>query len=261
MQDNSNRKIRSSMSTAAVKQFIAADEVVDVWFCNADELPPDLVQYLCILLSAGEQARNKRFLVAGPRRLHAAAYALSRLAVAAHLKVPPPTVEFTQAPSGKPFLREPSAALHFNLAHSGSLAVCAVSSCHAVGIDVEPLDRRELSAELLHDLLAPVERERIAGLAGSPLQEALVGLWTGKEAVAKAHGGGLSLPLERLIVPEGDGAVDMSPLLPNAIWRLHRLRPVPGSRVALAIATPPDTPLEIRCRNGLSMITDHLAGR
>ena len=91
-----------------------------------------------------------------------------------------------------------------------------------------------------------------------PLQEALVALWTGKEAIVKAHGGGLSLPLANFVVPEHDGGVGMAEV-PGAdppLWRLHRVRPDPRHRVALALAMPPSAPLEIRVADATSGIRD-----
>ena len=83
-------------------------------------------------------------------------------------------------------------------------------------------------------------------------------LWTGKEAIVKAHGGGLSLPLANFVVPEHDGGVDMAEV-PGAdppLWRLHRVRPDPRHRVALALAMPPSAPLEIRVADATSSIRD-----
>ncbi|WP_191060026.1 4'-phosphopantetheinyl transferase family protein [Geminicoccus harenae] len=194
------------------------------------------------MLNPDEQARNRRFLVEYPRRLHAAAYALARHAIGRRLGLPPMELRFDRAPGGRPFLAHPAGALDFNLAHGGGLAVCALADGCRVGIDVEPADRPELSLELLDGLLAPGERDRLAGRQGSARQEALVALWTGKEAIAKAHGDGLSLPLDRLAVPEGDGPVTMT-AIPGAlppVWRLHRLRPDQRHRLALALALAPD---------------------
>lgn len=248
------------MSFKGVKPAISGQTSVEVWFCDVDLLSDAVLSELFLLLSPGEQQRNELFLVERPRRLHAAAYALARQAIASRLGQPPDRLRFGRTPAGKPYLIDPAGSLTFNIAHSGSLAVCALTERWAIGVDVEPIDRQELTPGLLHDLLAPAERARLAPLDGTALQEALVALWTGKEAVGKAHGGGLSLPLDRLVVPEGDGAVAMEAIADAApsCWRLHRLRPDQRHRIALALAMAPDVPLKIDCRDATGLLRDRL---
>ncbi|WP_200841184.1 4'-phosphopantetheinyl transferase family protein [Geminicoccus flavidas] len=236
------------MSGPRVKPEISRIVAVEVWFCSVDDLDSVDHDHLWTLLSPDEQARNRRFLVEYPRRLHAAAYALARHAIGSRLGLPPAALRFDRSLGGRPFLAHPTGALDFNLAHGGGLSVCALADGCRVGVDVEPADRPELSLELLDGLLAPGERDRVTARQGEARQEALVALWTGKEAIAKAHGGGLSLPLDRLAVPEGDGPVTMT-AIPGAlppVWRLHRLRPDLRHRVALALALAPDAPASIR---------------
>lgn len=242
--------------------FVAGAHVVNIWLCDVSRLSDAVAAALPWQIDEAERRRNERFVIAGPRLLHAAAHTLIRVAIARRLGSTPAQIRFGRAATGKPFLVEPASTLTFNITHGGSLAVCAVADGYPIGIDVEPVDRPELTPALLEGLLAPCEAERLQGLAGSPLQEALVALWTGKEAIAKAHGGGLSLPLASFAVPEGDGPVTMSgvPGATPPIWRLHRLRPDRRHRLALALALPPAAPLEI-CIADAASIFGELAVR
>jgi 4'-phosphopantetheinyl transferase len=247
------------MAGARVKPEISRTVAVEVWFCSVDDLDSGDHEHVRTLLSPDEQARNRRFLVDHPRHLHAAAYALARHAVGRRLGLPPLELRFDRAAGGRPFLAHPRSTLDFNLAHGGGLAVCALADGCRVGIDVEPVDRPELSIELLDGLLAPGERDRVAARQGGARQEALVALWTGKEAIAKAHGGGLSLPLDRLAVPDGDGPVAMTAIagaLPP-VWRLHRLRPDLRHRVALAVALAPDASAPIHIHDATHVFRGH----
>lgn len=239
--------------------FVTGANVVNIWLCDVDRLSDAVSAALPGLLDEAERRRNERFVVARPRRLHAAAHAVARLTIAARVGSSPSQVRIARAATGKPFLVEPASTLTFSIAHGGSLAVCAIADVHQIGIDVEPIDRRELTPRLLKGLLAPCETGRLAGLTGALLQETLVGLWTGKEAIAKAHGAGLSLPLASFAVPEGDGAVAMAgvPGATPPIWRLHRLRPDGRHRLALALALPPAAPLEIRVADAGSLVSYH----
>lgn len=232
--------------------------VVNIWLCHVDRLGDTVTAALPAFLDDGERRRNERFVVAWPRRLHAAAHVLARTAIAHRLGCDPARVCYGKAATGKPYLIAPAARLTFNIAHGGNLAVCAVTESFPIGIDVEPVDRPQLTRRLLEGLLAPGEIARLDGLSGGLLQEALVALWTGKEAIVKAHGAGLSLPLASFVVPPGDGAVAMTGV-PDAappVWRLHRLCPDDRHRLALALALSPAEPLEIRTVDATAMLSE-----
>lgn len=237
---------------------MAGGNVVNIWLCDVDRLSDAVSAALPSQLDEAERQRNARFVVARPRRLHAAAHALVRVAIARRLGSTPAQVRLGRTATGKPFLVAPASTLTLSITHGGSLAVCAVADGHPIGVDVEPVDRPELTPALLEGLLAPGEAERLHGLTGSLLQEALVALWTGKEAIAKAHGAGLSLPFASFAVPAGDGAVAMTgvPGAAPAIWRLHRLRPDKRHRLAVALALPPTLPLEISVADAAPMLSE-----
>lgn len=237
---------------------MAGADVVNIWLCFVDRLDDAVSAALPSLLDEVERRRNERFVVARPRRLHAAAHALARLAIARRIGCSPGEIRYRKTGKGKPFLVEPASTLSFNITHSGGLAACAVGEGYALGIDVEPVNRPQLTRKLLEGLLAPPEVARLEGLDGMPLQEALVALWTGKEAVVKAHGAGLSLPLASFVVPAGDGEVAMTgvPGATPAVWRLHRLHPDGRHRLALAMALSPMVPLTIEVVDATSMVSD-----
>jgi 4'-phosphopantetheinyl transferase len=73
----------------------------------------------------------------------------------------------------------------FSIAHAGDWVLCAVSSDGAVGVDIEPLQSR---AQLPAWLTVFDAHERAA--ARTP--RAALAIWTRKEAVLKAAGGGLA---------------------------------------------------------------------
>jgi 4'-phosphopantetheinyl transferase len=249
------------MSVHRVKPVISNKMTVEVWRCDVDLLDEVDLGIMRGMLAPPERARNDSFLVEKPRRLHAAAYALARQALGMRLAVAPDRIALGRTALGKPFLIDPPRPLAFNIAHSGSLATCVLAEASAVGIDVEPVDRPELTAALLDGMLAPAERARLRSLAGLALQEALVALWTGKEAVAKAHGGGLSLPLELLVIPEADGPVAMDAIFGTApaAWSLYRLRPDYRHRIAVALHADPDVAVEIVSHDATALFRDRRA--
>jgi len=98
-----------------------------------------------------------------------------------------------KTPEGKPFFA--GDPLYFSLAHARTLAACAVSD-RPVGVDAELL--RTLRSGLARYVCSP---EELAALPEG--DEALLALWTRKEAWAKYTGRGLR-GQPRAVVP-GDG--------------------------------------------------------
>lgn len=73
----------------------------------------------------------------------------------------------------------------FSITHSASLVACAVAQHARVGLDAER--RRPVDASGWHRYVSAGERSLVARYP-----ERLLPIWTCKEAVAKAHGGGLA---------------------------------------------------------------------
>lgn len=131
---------------------------------------------------------------------------------------------------GKPHFAPPHDTLGFNWSHSGDVALLALGRGGAgfeVGVDVETVRPRARALELSQRFFAPDETACLRALPESARLEGFLTLWTAKEAVLKAHGGGLSYGLHRVSFTLGDeGAV------PAAFdgdvghareWQVHRL--------------------------------------
>ena len=109
------------------------------------------------------------------------------LATYAIKQISPETVceNWQTTAEGKPFLKDCS--VQFSITHADGIVAVAVSEQHPVGLDVErvrPL--RDGFAARYFD-----EREQAQIRAASDPDEALICLWTAKEAVGKYHGTGL----------------------------------------------------------------------
>ena len=92
--------------------------------------------------------------------------------------------------------------LHFNLAHSRETILIALCRESPVGIDLEYLDRETEVLEVARNFFHPEEFHQIAAIADPELRRrAFFRCWTRKEAVIKADGRGLSLPLTAFRVP------------------------------------------------------------
>jgi phosphopantetheinyl transferase len=122
--------------------------------------------------------------------------AATRRAVAARLGALARDVEIGHAASGAPLVLAPRCALKISVAGREDFCAVAMSS-NSVGVDIEPL---RPGAEPPWNVLHPRERAALEALAGAARDEALLRLWTAKEAYLKALGLGLAREPTRVAV-------------------------------------------------------------
>lgn len=96
--------------------------------------------------------------------------------------------------------------LKFNISHSGNLVVCAISKELEVGIDVEFIN--DINIEIFQNQMTVGELEKINNVEDS--NNAFYEYWTKKEAVVKALGKGLSIPLKSFEIVEEKTSVEDS---------------------------------------------------
>ncbi len=142
-------------------------------------------------LDEAERARAAAFHFAPDRRRWVAARRALRALLAAYEDRDPDALAFQVAPGGKPRLA--GGGLPFSLSHAGDWALVAFTAGPPVGVDVEP--RRELPdlASLAAHTLGPSEHAAWQDLASADRLPAFFRAWTRKEALLKAHGGGLAI--------------------------------------------------------------------
>lgn len=94
-------------------------------------------------------------------------------------------------PHGRP--RLPGGRLHASITHSGDLVAVAVTAAGPVGVDVEQTAAIDYQP-LLRSVCTPAEQAFVHGLRD------FLTYWTRKEAVLKATGYGLRMPMTNLAV-------------------------------------------------------------
>lgn len=199
---------------------------------------------LSALLPAEERERAQRFHFRRDWESYTAAHALLRgtltlLAEDAGLRIAPPDWRFSVGGHGKPEPVLPAGCPPFrvNLSHTRGLAAVAVALDRDVGVDVEWLDRTNLTADLADRFFAPAECAQLVGLSPEAEKEALFAFWTLKEAYIKAVGMGLALPLGAFAYTLDplsiafDGRIRDEP----AHWFFRRLRLTGGHVLGLAL--------------------------
>jgi 4'-phosphopantetheinyl transferase len=172
---------------------LLAEGTVHVWRADLTTVSDEVLT----LLSAEEHARARR--LAGKRvgQLWARSHGLLRTLLGLYLQLDARTLAFTIGTHGKPDLAAPAGrprrpvTLFFNLSHSGTTALYAVSSTTAVGVDVELLDRPRDTIALAARVFGPIEAERLAELGKASSQREFLRLWVRHEAELKCLGVGL----------------------------------------------------------------------
>lgn len=149
------------------------------------------------LLSPEEVSRFDGMKHRGPADGFLLGRVLLRRVLALYLETRPEMLAFDIDVHGKPALADRSLPIHFNLSHSGSDVVLAVTCCPAIGIDLESLERRDTAHRIACQFFSQAERRCIATLGPAGALHALM-LWSFKEAIVKAEGGSLWSSLEAL---------------------------------------------------------------
>ena len=170
---------------------------VDIWRIQLD-VPTHLLRVLEGMLSTDESERAARFHFPIHRDRFIAAHGCLRDILTRYLPIDSRSLSFSVNDYGKPSLSETFSerGLEFNLSHSGDFALVAVTLNRQVGVDVEYM-REEVSREKIVPRYFS-DREVSDFLSVPPEGRNVIffNCWTRKEAYIKAHGLGLSLPLD-----------------------------------------------------------------
>jgi 4'-phosphopantetheinyl transferase len=199
-----------------------APDQVHVWVASLDSAAAESPRRVAVTTDA-ERERAARFHRREDAERYLLAHGALRLVLADYLACDPMTLRFGARENGKPFVE--NVQLEFNLSHSNSLALIAVTRARRVGVDVELLRPIADLETVVARVCAPDELAMFAGLPRAQHERAFLALWTRKEALAKATG-------------EGIGGVfrDASEPAPEAhgTWTVTELDDLPGYAAAVA---------------------------
>lgn len=207
---------------------------VHVWRVELEQ-PEATVRELARLLTGDELARARRFRRPELGRHFTVARAALRTVLGRCTAIPPGDIRFAYGEHGKPHLARPSLApeLHFNLSHSGPLAVIAVAAGRRVGVDVERIRRDIRALRIARRFFSEGEARVLEELPPARRCARFFALWTRKEAYIKALGRGLFQPLDVFRVPvvdhlSGGPLATGSPEPDSSAWHIVDLNPGPG---------------------------------
>jgi 4'-phosphopantetheinyl transferase len=148
------------------------------------------------LLDEVELERLRRYPMVADRHRFTVAAALLRTVAGRHLQVPPAELSIDRAcpqcdrQHGKPRIRGVR-DLHVSVSHSADLIAVALTRAAPIGVDLELVADRDYLG-LARTFLA--SQETVDG------PDSFYALWTRKEAIVKATGDGLRMPLPEVVV-------------------------------------------------------------
>ena len=184
-----------------------SDDTVHVWCADLDSAASGL-NHPSTSLSKEERTRAVRFHFATDRDRFVVARGILRAILARYVNTTATRLRIRQGISGKPFLVD-HRHLRFNVSHTSSTMLVAVTREREVGVDIERLDHNIAIEELAEATLSMGERRVLDGLDGKPRRTAFLTFWTRKEALVKADGRGFSLGLCDVDVSDPAGHVTL----------------------------------------------------
>jgi 4'-phosphopantetheinyl transferase len=177
-------------------------------------------------LDADERDRANRFRVDTARHRFLAAHIMLRCTLGQHLARPPGRLRFRTSTRGKPSLEQAGdgPTPHFNLSHSGDIAVVAVAPSE-LGVDVEEVRPRINATRLAERFFSKSERDWLASRPPERRDADFLAIWTGKEAYLKAVGSGVAMPLRSVEIDPDRPAIDRLSNDPHAaaLWSILRV--------------------------------------
>ena len=214
---------------------------VHVWRADLDP-SASCVERLQYILSADELQRAARFHFPQDRRRFTVARGVLRDILGRYLGVPPSALGFRYNAYGKPALADVAdeEGLRFNISHSDEMALFAVTCGREVGVDIEHLRTAIACEDIAEHFFSARERAGLRALPAEVKHRAFFNCWTRKEAYIKAHGEGLSLPLDQFdvsLAPGEPAALLATRSDPREAlrWSLRVLTPGPDYVAAVAV--------------------------
>jgi 4'-phosphopantetheinyl transferase len=231
---------------------------VRLWIVRLEASEDNFARSLGVL-SPEETGRAERFHFDRHRRAFVLGRSALRVLLASYLGLDAAAVEFVYGPQGKPALapklENVSPSLRFNASNSGDLAAYAFTHGCEIGVDVERYRALPDLESIARRYFSPEETAELLQLSPNEITSGFFNCWTRKEAVIKAMGGGLSIPLDSFRVTLGPGAAARMVSLggnndAGGRWTLDDFIPAPEYAGAIAY---PDKPRSIQTRPVVSV--------
>lgn len=169
--------------------------VIEIFIVDTKELS-DFAVSLCIqVLDKKEVIRHNRFIFEKDKRTFAVSHALLRCVLSKKKTlIHPKQWHFGKESFGRPFVLYPIfESYSFNISHSIDIAVVALCPLpFQIGVDIEMIDKKQISATTAACFCSPTELELLRSLKNyTEFVSTYFRLWTLKESFLKALGVGI----------------------------------------------------------------------
>jgi 4'-phosphopantetheinyl transferase len=211
---------------------------IHLWLVPLDA-SPDTAASLEALLAPDEKTRAARFRFPEHRLSFIVARGMLRVLLGFYLGRAAADVEFSYTDFGKPRLLGNS-DIRFNVSHSGSFALYAMTRYGELGVDVEQHRVMDDLESIAERFFTPGELSDLLNVPLDGRTAAFFRCWTRKEAFVKAVGEGLSIPLDsfRVSIDSGEACLLHAPPSESERWSLYDVTPMNGYAAALMAERP-----------------------
>ena len=166
--------------------------VVHVWRVHLDMSSRQAALYRTDL-SEDERTRAERYRLPHHQFQFISTRGILRNLIGHYVGIPAASIRLENNLQGKPSLTEPPhPSLQFNASHTSGMALLAFTVEHAVGIDVEQVNRNVSDQDIATRFFSPQEAAYLATLSPDKRTQEFLTYWTCKEAYLKMQGIGLS---------------------------------------------------------------------
>lgn len=164
-----------------------------VWAVPLDSGEAEMARFLASL-SPDEVKRANTYRFDVPRRTFVIGRSALRMLLGSYLNVAPLSIELDVDHHQKPRLAgaHANSPIRFNVSHSDGLALIALTTDCEIGVDVERVRAVSHLEQIARRFFHPAEADAVLATPSSEQTVAFLRCWTGKEAVLKAVGTGIS---------------------------------------------------------------------
>ncbi len=165
---------------------------VHVWRARLEDSSAQASRYRCYL-SPNEIGKADRCHVPHPQYQFVVTRGILRMLLSRYVGVPPTQLRFkTQAQGKLTLLDSLVPPFQFNVSHAKGMALLAITVEHALGIDVEWVNRKVSDRAIAARYFSPRESAYLSSLPSEQFTQDFFSYWTCKEAYLKMQGRGLS---------------------------------------------------------------------
>lgn len=214
---------------------------VHVWRTSLNVSDSEII-HLKNFLSSQELERVHRLKNPMHGRNALAGYGILREILGRYLAMDPKKIRFDFGSHGKPYIAMDMNHLRiqFNMTHTRQLVLYALTLENEIGIDAEYVDDKVRAEDLAMRFFSSLEYQQLMKLSQQSRLAGFYRCWTRKEAFIKAHGKGLSYPLNKFSVSLDPHCVDClidldDPELSIRDWKLTSLIENEEYMAALAV--------------------------